>query len=918
MTAAPRRERALARALAALAVALVATLAAAGAARAEEAPAFGFRAGSVSLSTSTAQAGAHPDLNVRFEIENRPAVHPVLGSELPKPIETPRNVVVDLPPGLIGDPSATPRCTALQYANGCPPETQVGVVTVSTFFVPWAEQEPVYNLVPSHGLPAELGFGMMTIPFHMLISVRDGDHGLRTTIANLPSQGPLVTTDLTLWGVPADRSHDDERGRICMILDPSLPPTCDVTDPVPSSAPRRPFMTNGATCGPRAARLSMDSYQHGGRYVSTDAALEAADGCERQSFTATGTARPDTAQAGAPAGYAIELDVPQSDDPDGLATPPVKDVVVRLPRGTVVSPSTSDGLRTCSPAAMRLGSSEPPDCPAGSKIGSVRIDTPLLSEPMTGSVFLLDQQPDRLLRMVLVAERSGVRLKLPGDVDLDPATGQVTATFANNPQLPFEHLTVRLKGGPRAPLANPRRCGPATTTTTLTPYGGGAPATSTDTFEVSCDGAPAGFAPSFSAGSASARAGAASAFTLAFARGDGDELLHAIDVRLPAGVMPRLGRTPLCADAPAAAGACGEASRIGGAQASAGPGTLPFQLPGRVYVTGPYRGAPYGLSIVVPALAGPYDLGTVVVRAAVHVDLRTAAIRIVSDPLPTMLRGIPLQIRSVRVTVDKPGFMVNPTSCAARAVTAAIGSTRGATAELSSRYQVGGCRDLRYTPKLAVKVGGKGRVGAGKATPLVATLTQPAGQAASRSVQLQLPSTINARLEVVRRSCEQVDYDAGRCGAGARLGSATAVTPLLPEPLRGPVYFVRNPARRLPDIVVQLRGDVAIDLVGKVRITRDLRLMTTFDTIPDVPLQRFRLKLPAANSPVSTVVGLCTKAGRLARARKTLRAQSGRVVRRATRMTIGGCGKRKAAAKGKRAAQRRHAAKPPRTRPAGR
>ena len=875
MTAGPRRARTFLRALAALCLALTAALASATAAHAEE---FGVVPGSFQVSQSTTQAGAHPDVTIRFEYTSRLELHPLLDPDdpstapMPRPLETPRNIAVDLPPGLIGDPSAAARCTAVQFArSACPPASQVGVATVDVFLFAFSWPVPVYNLVPSKGVPAELGFYALTVPVHVLVSVRDEDHGLRTTITDIPSQGPLWRSELTLWGNPSDPEHWGGAPN------PEVPP--------------RGFMTNAATCdGPATVRLATESYESPGRFVRAETELPALTGCERQRFAGSGRARPDSPTAGAPAGYTIELDVPQSQDPAGLATPPVKDVVVRLPRGTVVSPSASDGLRTCADAAMKVETSEPPACPEASRIGTVRIDTPLLSRAMTGGVYLTEQRPDRLLRMVLVAEEAGVRLKLPGAIDLDPATGQITATFANNPQLQFDHLTVTLKGGPRAPLANPRECGPATTTTTLVPWGGGQPVVSSDTVQITCAGAPSGFKPTFGAGAASTRAGAASAFSLWFARQDRDELLSAIDVRMPAGALPRLASTPLCADAAAAAGACGEASRVGTVVTDAGPGALPFRLPGKVYVTGPYKGAPYGLAIVVPALAGPYDLGTVVVRAKVDVDLHTAALRITSDPLPTILQGIPLQLRSVRVDVDKPDFMLNPTSCMPRRVTAAIGSTAGTVATVRAWHQVAGCKALKYTPKLAVRIGAKGHVRPFRPTTLVATLTQPAGQAASRRVRLALPKVVNARMEVVRRACTQAAYDAGDC-EGARIGSATAVTPLLPHPLRGAAYFVRNPARRLPDVVVQLRGDVAFDLVGKVAISHDLRLTTTFDAIPDVPLSRFQLTLPAGRGPVGAVAGVCTRAARLARAQQTLRAQNGKVITRAARLTIAGCKK---------------------------
>ncbi|HST42135.1 MAG TPA: hypothetical protein VLK58_21630, partial [Conexibacter sp.] len=865
------------------------------AAGAQSAEDFSLVPNSFQAGLSNTQAAGHPDLNVSFELNSRPAIQPATGSLLDEPAETAKSVIVDLPPGIVGDPNATPRC-AMEVLTMCPPETQIGVVRVRTFLLKEGIV-PLYNLVPSHGAPAEFGFwAMLTVKLQ--VSVRsDGDHGLRTTIDNLPTLAALVSTDLTLWGVPADSGHDGQRGVVCLDEGLGAGLVCNGEPGTSSSAPRTPFLTNGSVCDATApVRMSIESYDSPGRLLHAEAPLAPPTGCDRLRFAGSGTARADDARAGAPSGWTIDLAVPQNGDPAGLATPPLKRAVVTLPEGTVVSPSAAAGLQGCSVAQLRLDSVAAPDCPNGAKIGDVSIVTPLLSRPLTGAVFLAAPSPSQLLRVVLVAAGQGVRLKLVGRIDPDPVTGRLTATFDPNPQLPFSTLRMTLKGGPRAVLANARQCGPATTTFALTPYGGGAAAVSHDSHAVTRDGAGApcaatAFAPGFSAGTANPVAGRATAFALRFSRGDGDDLLHAIDVWLPAGLIPKIGRVPLCAEAQAAAGTCGEESRVGGAETTAGPGTQPFGLPGRVYVAGPYKGAPYSLAIVVPAVAGPFDLGTVVVRAAVHVDKRSAALRVVSDPLPTILQGIPLQIRSVRIAIDRPDFMLNPTSCSERRVGAAISATGGAVAQVGARFQVGDCAALRYTPKLAVRVGGRGEVGARRKTSLVATLTQPPAQAASRSVRLLLPRTLNARLEVIRRACSQAAYDAGDCEA-ARVGSATAATPLLKGPLSGAVYMVRSPARRLPDLVVQLRGEVAIDLVGKVTISRDLRLTATFDTIPDVPLSRFQLTLPAKISPVGNVRALCTPESRRAVAVQTLRAQNGRVVKRHQRLSIAGCPKR--------------------------
>jgi hypothetical protein len=893
MRASTTAARRILRALATGGVALTAALATGAAAQAAD-PQYALEPGSFSASLSTTQAGAHPDVNVRFSLEHDDVSMP--DGEMLFPGGTTRNVVVDLPPGLLGDPGAAPRCSAEEWP-ACPLESQIGTVHLRTGLMRDLIA-PVFNLVPSQGAPAEFGFSALgLIAVRLQIAVRsDGDYGLRTTIDTLPSIAPLVANDLTFWGVPADPANDDDRGRECFSTGSML---CMDEGGHPSTAERTPFMSNPTTCGPqRPARLLLDSYEQPDRPLRAEAPLPDITGCDALAFDATATVQSSERRAGAPAGLAVELKVAQSADPDGRATPHLKEAVVQLPQGTVVSPSVADGLATCSDVQLGFGTLDPPRCPAASKIGEVAIDSPLLTRPLTGGVYLADQTPRQLLRIVLVAEAQGVRLRLPGRIDLDPATGRVTAVFEQNPQLPFTSLRMTLKGGPRAVLSNPRQCGPATSTVVLTPFGGGAPVTATDSFDVSGDGAgapcsPAAFTPGFSAGSVSAAAGVDSPFTLTFSRDDADEALGSIDASLPAGVMPRIGTVPVCAEAQAAAGSCGEESRIGSAQALAGPGSQPYGLPGRVYVAGPYKGAPYSLVIVVPAKAGPFDLGTVVVRAAAHVDLHTAALRIVSDPLPTILQGIPLQLRSIRVAIDRPGFMVNPTNCSARRVGATIASAGGATAQAASRYRAAGCAALPFAPKLSVKVGGKGQVGAGRPTSLVATMTQRAGQAAARSVRLELPRSLNARLEIVRRACEGADYDAGRCAETARIGTGKAVTSLLRAPLGGSAYFVRR-GTGLPDLVVQLRGEVSIDLVGKVEIKRGTQqLVTTFGTIPDVPLSKFQLKLPAKSSPVSSVGGLCRKAARNALSRQVLRGQNGKLVQRKPKLTIAGCAKAK-------------------------
>jgi hypothetical protein len=895
MSARPGRRRAGARTLAALLLAIAAALLCGATAQAAPEDEFGIVPGSFAVETTTTQAGAHPDVRVRYRL------NPDDATPQPGSIDTLQTTVVDLPTGLAGDPSATPRCKAHQWPR-CPVETQVGVMRLATsvaqgsgFYTEFSV--PVYNLEPAHGAAAEFGFIASNLQIRLVVTVREGDLGLRTVVDTAPSLSQTLWTDLTLWGDPNSPANDAMRGRSCTRSVTATVGTWGCTNPdgMPATGERKPFMRNPSTCeGPLTARLAVDSYQDEDVWRHAETTVAATTGCEHLVFSATGRATVDDAAPGAPSGLTVELDVPQANDPEGLVTPAVKRVAVTLPEGTVVSPGGADKLQSCTDEQFDAGTFAQETCPLAAKVGDVEIVSPLLSEPLRGPVYVGSQQPGRLLRLMVVARAQGVVLKLNGKLDLDPVTGRVTTVFDDQPKLPFETLRMTFKGGPRAVLANPRTCGPATTTFAITPWGGGAESVSTSTQQIAGGaGCPAGFAPGFSAGSTATVAGQPTGFVVRFARSDLDDPLGGIDVTLPPGVSPKIAGVPLCAEAQAAAGTCGEESRVGSARTTAGPGSQPLGLPGRVYVGGPYKGAPYSLSIVVPAIAGPLDLGLVVVRAAVHVDRTSAQVRVVSDPLPTILQGIPLQIRSVEVAIDRPGFLNNPTSCSPKAVAATIASSGGATASRSARFQVGGCAALPFSPRLALRVGGRGQVAKGRRLALRATLTQPGGQAAMRVVRLVLPRTINARMDVIGRACTFEQFQADACEA-ARVGTSAAVSPLLNSPLRGSVYLVRSPERRLPDLVARLRGEVAIDLVGRVVITRSLQLTTTFDTIPDVPLSRFSLTLPIGNTPISTAESLCTKAGKRATVRQSLRAQSGRLIQRKAKLAIAGCAKKQA------------------------
>jgi hypothetical protein len=789
-----------------------------------------------------------------------------------------KQIDIELPPGFIGNPRDLPKCTAAQFADvdpdtfnpRCPDDTAIGLAN-NTVNVGAAipVDSPVYNLVPPRGAPAAFGFNALGVTVKIVAAVRPSDHGLTLKIRGISSSAPLHRSAVTFWGVPSDRRHDVERGRCAVTFeDPDDPWDPKPHDLCPVSQPSTKFLSNPVDCesGPLRTTFRARSWQEPDREIVAHSDTDHAPrDCGRLNFKPQIDVVPDNGQAGAPAGYTVRLTVPQDDDPIGAATPAdpyddavtatLRDAVVTLPEGTAVSPSSADGLNACTPAQIGLGSDEDPACPAASKIGDVTIDSPLMAEPLTGGIFLAKPTDDQLLAIYLVAQGSGVTLKLPGEIDADPVTGRLTTSFLDNPQLPFSQLTLRFKGGPRAPLVNPKRCGPATTTAAFTPWSSDEAATASSSFEVSGCGDPGRFAPTLVAGVEEPTAGASSPFTLRLSRTDADQQLAQLSrVTMPPGLVGKVGTVPLCQEAAAAAGGCPASSRIGSATTASGAGASPLQIPGTVSLTTGYRGAPYGLSIAVPAKAGPFDLGLVVVRAAIHVN-DDASLTVDADPLPTILKGIPLELRSIDLKLDRPGFMVNPTNCSPMAIGVTATSTAGSQASMSAPFRVGDCAALPFAPKITGTVGADRTDGAS----LHVRVEQTPGQANARSISVALPLAIAARMSTLSEACAAELAAAGTCPARTKLGEATAVSPVLARPLSGPAFLVRD-GGRVPSLKVELRGEVAIDLIGTNVITSRQTITSTFGAIPDVPLSSFDLRLRGGSDSILRRIGsICSQ-----------------------------------------------------------
>lgn len=854
------------------------------------------------------RAGVNPtelQTDVRFPSEARVNLG-LPSASVSAPPESFKDVVVHVPRGFVGNPTATPvRCTATQLFTPivlgdtrtsiptCPPASQIGVVQLNG-----GDIVPLWNLVPAKGTPAQFGFYYLTIGITLTAKVRPSDNGIDIITRDTSSSVPIPKFSVVMWGVPGDPSHNPLRG-LCLEGGQGYNPNPAFGD-CTLRTERVPFLRTPTSCPgtPLQWGIEVNTYQHPDVFHTALTTTPAIEGCQFNPFAPTLSLAPSTQAPHAPSGVDAIVLNPQEFGPDGIAPADLRRASVTLPKGLSINPSGADGLAACTDAQLGLGQEGAATCPDASKLGTVTVRTPLLDHPIGGSIFLRTQNSDdpasgELFRMAIEirSDDDGVDIKLPGAIKA-AGDGQLTTVFDDQPQLPFDSFTLHFKTGPRAPLSTPRTCGTNTTNVQLVSWGGRVVDTTTSFETVGCK--PATFEPTFRAGVRNPVAGSSSPFLVNLTRTDDDSEFGTLTIDTPKGLLARVKDAVQCSNAAANAGNCPAGSLIGHATVGAGVGTNPFYVTnGRVFLTGPYRGGPYGLAVAVDAIAGPFNLGTVVVRQAINVDPRTAQLSVVSDPFPQVVKGVPLHIRSVRVTVDKRNFMVSPTNCSKQQVGGSVTAVDGLKAPLASRFRVGGCNNLKFAPKLRLSAGGTGHTRRGNSTPLKAVLTQTPGQSNIRSVTVSIKSPpISALLNVVNRACTLSEYQTGRCRK-AEAGSAVAYTPLLKDPLKGGAFFVRHPGRPLPDLMVALRGDIDIDLVGRVTTPGGNSLATNFDTIPDAPVSRFALSIVAgSHGPLGVSGNLCSRRGPKARADVTIVGQNGDRITRSQRLRINGCGKK--------------------------
>jgi hypothetical protein len=871
------------------------------------------------------QAAGHPDFGITdFRFKARKA-----GSvlhEWQEPEGHVKDVRVDLPAGLAVNPEATKAlCTPEELESDkkeCPASSQIGVdeatgtAEVALGVKQTVEEEfPVYNMVRNPGEPSRFGVEVNSPKLELLAllgiklqghiyleggiswepepeaseasgaeygGVTSGDYHEYFRIRDIATQPEVIESRLVFWGIPQEHQKA-----------PTEPPTA--------------FITLPSTCaGVQETRLHVDSWEEPGHYLAKENSTPVTEtGCSELAFSPAVALTAETGQSDQPDGLTAALHVPQlTSEPSKPNSPDVQSAQVTLPEGLTLNPSAANGLQACSDAQYAQGS-----CPSASRVGSASVNAPGVPDgSLTGGVYVgapeAGQDPGSggMYRLFVLVESAkapgaegpggeyGIGVRVEGRVAANPLSGRLTASFSGLPEVPFEDFVLHFNGGPRAPLANPLGCGPAAPAGSIQPYGGAATAPSAQGFTVSGCASPLPFSLAQSITAQSTQAGAFSPFTFALSRGDGQQYPSRITTTLPPGLVGAIPSVPLCDEAQANAGTCGVASQVGTVTVAAGAGSEPYTFTGQAYLSGPYEGAPYGLSVVVPALAGPYDLGEVVVRAGIAIGLYSGRV-IVASSLPTVVGGVPLRLKSLGVDVDRAHFASNPTNCAPLSFETLLGSTMGASDTLSSPFQATGCGALAFKPKLTVSTGAKTSKPNGAS--LEVELTEPAHEANIRELQMQLPEQLVARFSTIQKACTAAAFEAGpppgACESTARVGAATVTTPVLPGSLTGTAWLVSHGSEAFPDLDLVLKGeDVEVVLVGHTHIAHSSITTSTFEELPDVPISKVTLSLPEGpNSALAAGTGRVCATNPVAPT--TIIAQNGAKIVQDTKVAVSGC-----------------------------
>jgi hypothetical protein len=848
---------------------------------------------SVGAGESSTAAGAHPDFTTEITLNHTE----VVPGEPLEPART-EEVAVAVPPGLLGNPNTIPQCRTGEFtAFNCPVKSQVGIAKI--LVTEHGElTEPLYNLAPPHPESEVARFGFIGALYPVFIDIRVrtvSDYGVTASVYGGSGFVSLVGAETTLWGNPADPIHDKQR------LTPAEAEKCRSTGTAckapggkrESGLPPSAFMTNPSACQPMSVGFSVRSYQLPDQVFSATAPMDPITECEGLPFDPSLEATPTSRVAGAPTGLKTILHTPQTSTEavNSPATATMRKAEVTLPDGMQIAAGAANWIGTCSDGQVGYHEEVDAHCPDASKLGVATIASPSLPHPIEGALYQRTPAPGHQFGLWLASDELGLHIKIPGELRPDPATGRLTAVFEDLPQVPVSEISIDVWGGPRAPLKNPDACGTYSTSYTFTPHSND-PAVSGQSQMTIDQGCNQPFSPTLHAGVTDPVAGKFSPLVVDLNREDGEQPLRGFSLKLPDGELAKVKGVPLCPEAQAASGACPAASAIGHLAASAGPGPDPLWIPQpgkpqpQIYLAAPYQGAPFSIVSVVPAQAGPFDLGNVVVRSRLNVEVETAQAVVEADPLPQFFEGVGLVYRHLHAVVDRPGFALNPTDCREMKVTSDVNSTLGAVAHPSSRFQVDGCKALKFKPMLSLKLsGGTER---GEFPALTAVLKARRGDANLARTSVALPHSEFLEQGHIGTICTRKQFAADKCPKASIYGRAKAWTPLLAKPLSGPVYM-RSSDHPLPDLVMDLKGELEIAVAGRVDSVHG-GIRTSFEQIPDAPITRFVLKMKGGEkSLLVNSTNICR-----GRHRATVRmaAQNGRRLGSRPVLRSGGCSRK--------------------------
>lgn len=799
------------------------------------------------------RAGAHPDLlQIDFALN-------LEGSEA-------RDLAFELPAGLGLNAAAVPDCprALVEAEEECPASSQVGSFEI-VLSGGGSTTLPLFELEPLPGQPGSFGT-KPSFSLPVTAELRSSDFGIDVEVSDLPKE-PIAEGHLELWGIPADHQEG-------------------------TSIPRRALLSAPSSCGPLSFGLRVRSWEEEASWSEATAETPPLTGCESLAFEPAVQMRLSNPVADSPTGLRTELSMPEETGAAGPAQAQIRDVSIAMPAGIGLSPGGAAGLGACSDAELGLGNSAAPHCPPSAKIGVAELASPAIVGAIAGTIYLGTEKPGQRFRVFVVAGVAGTVLKFVGALQVTPGSDRLSAVLRNLPPLSISRIAIGFDGGDGALFASPLACGTANTVVGFTPYGGGTPVTASSGVAIAplppasaCTEPP--FSPQLVTVAANRRAGRVTSFSSTVRRRQGEQLPARLSVTLPTGLSASLGAVQACPAAAIAAAGCPDSSRIGGVTAALGSGSSTAVLRGGLYLTGPYRRAPFGMVIEIPAAIGPFHLGSISLRGTAELNPRSGRVTISTDRLPASIEGVGVRFQTIELSMDRPGFIRNPTNCSTSGTEALLEAQDGATARADSPFRARVCKRLGFKPAIRMTLLGSGQLRRHGHPGLLAKVRLRAGDANPRTIRMSLPRSLEFGPGGLEEICSRPDAIAGRCPAGSRIGSASIRTSLLAGPLRGGIYVAQPTGSGPPDIWTHLAGGgIEMNLRGGAP-SRDGSTAIELNGLPDLPLSSLSLRLRSgARSAISLAASPC-RDGKLRRLRAPVSLLGQNSARRAFTVRIG-------------------------------